>query len=214
MAKRLRRDADLAGRTAVEASLSIVPYVGPRVVAAMHALEIRTISDRIEDFVEEFNELGARLDQSKVDHEYLTSPEYVDSAIAALEAARRTSDRRKLRMIAAFLLGAATVERPADLDVETVLIAIRDLSPSMLWMAGRIQVLATNPGQSQRMYGRAIPPAVPDRDFVLNRLVAAGLISEAGSGRFQVFQGDYSPTETLTRTMHTMQAGGWTPDPG
>jgi hypothetical protein len=110
-------------------------------------------------------------------------------------------------------LGAATIERPPDLDIEAVLVAIRDLSPAMLWMAGRIQVLASNPAQSQRMYGRAIPPAMPDRDFVLNRLVGAGLITEAGSGRFQVFQGDYSPTDTLTRTIRTMQAGGWAPDP-
>jgi hypothetical protein len=67
LARRLARDTDLAGRWAAEVSLSLVPYVGPRVVEAIHALEIRSISDRIEDFLEEFAELGARLDQTKVD---------------------------------------------------------------------------------------------------------------------------------------------------
>jgi hypothetical protein len=210
LVRRVRRDVDLAGRTAAEVSLSLVPYVGPRVVAAMHALEIRTISDRIEDFVEEFRELGARLDQTKVNREYLTSAEYVDGAMAALDAARRTSDRNKLRIIAAFLLGAATVDRPADLDVEAVLVSIRDLSPTMLWMAGRIHDLATQ-AATRVSQGRAIPPAVPDRDMVLSRLVAAGLINAAGTSRFDVFTGEYVPTDTLTRTIRTIRAGGWTP---
>jgi hypothetical protein len=187
-----------------------IPLVGPTVSVAVTALEMHATTKRLDMFFEELRRLGARVDEEKVDRAYLDSPEFVDSVMAAIDAARRTSDRTKQRMVAAFLLGAATVERPTDLDVEAVLIAVRDLSPIALWMAGRIHELASDPGESQRMYGRAIPPAVPDRDFVLNRLVAAGLINEVGTGRFQAFQGDFSPTETLTRTMRTMQAGGWT----
>lgn len=52
--------------------------------------------------------------------------------IAGLEAARRTSDRAKHRMLAAILTGAARTDRPQPLDVEDVLVVLRDLSQHAL----------------------------------------------------------------------------------
>jgi len=211
--QRLKEDASLTARVGIEVAVASVPLIGGQLATAITALEMHALSKRLEMFVQQLRDLGARIDELKVDRDYLDSPEFVDSVMAAIDAARRTSDRQKLRMIAALLLGASTVDRPADLDVEAVLIALRDLSPMALWMAGKIDELSTEPGKSQHMYGRAVPPAAPDRDFLLNRLVAAGLINQVGSGRFQAFQGDFSPTDTLSRTIRTMRAGGWTPEP-
>jgi len=210
--QRLKEGASLTTRVGIEVAVASVPVIGGQLATAMTALEMHAVSKRLEMFVEELRDLGARLDEQKVDRQYVESTEYVDSVMAAIDAARRTSDRQKLRMIAALLLGASTVDRPADLDVEAMLIALRDLSPMALWMAGRIHELSTEPAKSQHMGGRAVPPAAPDRDFLLNRLVAAGLINQVGSGRFQVFQGDFSPTETLSRTIRTMRAGGLSPE--
>ena len=213
LVSRTKEAAGFTVRSAAEIAVASIPVVGAPLAAAVTALEMHVLSKRLGTFVEELRDLGARLDEQKVDRTYLETEEFIDTVMAAFDAARRTSDRQKLRMMAALLLGATTVDRPADLDVEAVLIALRDLSPMALWMAGRIHELSSDPSKSGRMHGRCIPPAAPDRDFLLNRLVAAGLINEMGSGRLRVFQGDYSPTETLTRTMSTMKAGGWVPDP-
>src|SRR5690348_13366059 len=110
LANRTSKAAALTARSAAEIAVASLPIVGAPLAAAVTALEMHALSKRLEMFAAELGELGAGLDEQKVDRDYLESTEYVDSVMAAIDAARRTSDRQKLRMIAALLLGASTVD--------------------------------------------------------------------------------------------------------
>ncbi len=206
--KRVAKDAKFVAVTSVEMIAGAIPVVGGVVTTALTALELKALSERLEMLVEELASLAARVDGAKVSHEYLHSPEFEDVMIVGLEAGRRTRAREKLRMIAAILVGAATIDAPKELDVEAVLTAIRDLSPAELWIAREVYRLAMLPGNLRR----ANPPVGVDADFQLHHLEAAGLITRAMSGGpmgGQRFTGQYSPTETFSRVMLLMEAGGW-----
>jgi hypothetical protein len=212
-ARRVGKDVAFGGRTAAQMAVAMVPVLGGAIGAGITALEMQGLTQRMEAMVGEVADAVRRVDEAKVDRDYIASPAFVDVVMAALDAGRRTSDRDKLKMIASILVGTATVDRPEELDVEAVLVAVRDLSPTALAMARRIHELAENPELSGLPHGRAIPPGGPDRDFLLNRLEAAGLIQRFGVSGFRLAgpAGQYSPTDTLTRILRLMQAGGWEP---
>src|SRR5436853_3850041 len=116
-----KRAANLAGEAVSFAGVSVlsaVPVVGPVVSGAITELEIRHISLRLKAFEQQLNDLAAHIDQGRIDWVYIESVEYLDLAIASLEAARRTSDVQKLRAIGAILFGAASLDRPPHLDAE------------------------------------------------------------------------------------------------
>jgi hypothetical protein len=207
LGKHIRRDAKFAGKSLIELGISLIPYVGQVVGSALTALELKAVSIRLEEFVGVLAELAKTIDHDLVKYDYLKAREFEDIVIVALEAARRTSNRDKLMMIASILLGAATIDAPEDLDVEAVLTRIRDLSPAELSMA---RTVYQNSGVGT--YGRAIAAGGVDTDFQVQHLEASGLLSPVmrwgpmGGSRFS---GEHAPTPTFRRIMALMEAGGW-----
>jgi len=113
-------------------------------------------------------------------------------------------------MIAAVLTGAAAIDRPQPLDIEDVLVAMRDLSPSSLVLLRQIHEMAAGQPVGSIMTA-VVPTTVPDRDFLLNRLVAAGFIQEMKINEYSPHV-HYQPTDTFLRVVQLMQAGGWRSD--
>jgi hypothetical protein len=52
------------------------------------------------------------------------------------------------------------------------------------------------------------PPEVPDREFLLKRLEAAGFISEVGGARLDYEGGAYTETETYRKIVGALAAVG------
>jgi hypothetical protein len=209
LARHAARDASFAGRTTAEMLIGAIPVLGGVVAAAMTALEFQAISLRLQTFIEELTNLAEDLDEAKVSHEYLRTTEFEDIVIAGMEAARRTSNRDKLRMIASILLGAVITDAPKDLDVEGVLTRIRDLSPGELSLA-RVALKGAAPGAG----GKVFVPVGVDGEFQMANLVASGLVTAvsrpAGLLGGLRLTGEYSPTPTFLRIVALMEAGGWT----
>jgi hypothetical protein len=112
-------------------------------------------------------------------------------------------------MVAGVLTGATTVDRPPALDIEAVLTAIRDLSPTSLRLALEIE-RRYRENDSPETYGGAIyPPEWPDRVFLLKRLEAAGLVEELTGTFLDYLGGRYKPTETFVRILGVLKAAGW-----
>jgi hypothetical protein len=176
---------------------------------ALTSLEIQHLTDRLEAFVEELREAVSGLSVDKLDRDYLQSDEFAAAALAAIEAARHTSHRGKMSMVAGILAGATTIDRPQALDIEAVLTAIRDLSPNSLHLGLELEHLFRE-NQSPDTYGGAIyPPQWPDGVFLLKRLEAAGLVEEL-TGTFLDYPGGrYKPTDTFVRVLSVLKAAGW-----
>ncbi len=199
--------AGFTGLTIGEMVVAEIPLVGGAMSVAITALELAHVHRRLEALAEELGSHASRVQEQKADRAYVDSPQFVDAMIAGIEAARRTSDRDKLRMIASILVGSATVDRPIALDIEGVLTALRDLSPQALALMRDIDHEDRDRPRGA-VLPAVVPPMVPDREFLLGRLVAAGLIQEMAPNDY-VGSSQYLPTTTWSRIVEVLEAGGW-----
>lgn len=200
-----------AGKVVGAAGVAAIPFVGGSIGAAMVELQMQRLSGRVQVLMDEVARLAGGMDAARIDLDYVHSDRFQDELAAAIDAAHRSSNRKKLRAIAALVMGSATRERPDGLDVEALLVAIRDLSPSAISLG--LQILRHRRELTFGIVtGMVVPPEVPDRTFLLKRLEASGLIEEIadpGLG-YGPAGGKYNATDTFERLLRLLESGGWT----
>lgn len=209
--KRAGRLAASGISVGAQMGLAAIPFVGGPLATVVAELELRHLGLRVERWIQELRAAIDRVEHAKVDHAFLATPEFTDIVIADIEAARRTNDGEKLRLLASVLAGATSVERPTELDIEGLLVTIRDLPPAAINLVLSIHRQA---GQTPHSYlqGYYPPTDFPDGDFVMNRLVAAGFAREfnvVGGMTFQ--QPGWQLTSTWYRLVELVKTGGWEP---
>jgi hypothetical protein len=170
------------------------------------------VLDRLNVLVDELRQAIERMPAEKQDPT-VTEERLIDPALRAVRGATETGDQEKVRAIAAALVGAISVDRPADLDVETALAALSNLTPADLRAARR---LADHLGPA------TFPPPAelgPDSLFFVARLQAAGLLesvvlpaSPPGSRLGPGYRSDpaveFRFTPTFGRILALLRAGG------
>jgi hypothetical protein len=168
--------------------------------------------DRAQILGEEVRQAIGRVSAEKLDVG-VSEGQLYDAAIRAVRGAMDTASREKVQLIAAILVGATSVDRPNDLDVESVMASIVTLTPADLVSARRL-VDHLGPG--------TFPSPVelgPDGLFFIARLQAAGLIESVAinaarpSGRHRVLEEvlpsiEYRFTPTFGRILDLLRAGG------
>jgi hypothetical protein len=174
-----------AANPALRAAVVIaVPFVGGAFDALAGTAGSNLAQDRMSIFFEELGQRIAALEAAKRDPD-VTVEELVDATIRALRGAIETGDRVKVRMLASILVGATSVERPAELDSESVVASLVSLTPADLHFVRRL---------SQLVKGStfAAPSELgPDRLFFVGRLFGAGLLESVAL--------DATPTSGLHR---------------
>lgn len=168
------------------AFVQAIPFVGGVLDAFVGTAGSNIAFSRLQEFAEELNvaiERTAQRQDLAINEDHL-----LDAAIRAVHGAVETGNRQKRQTIAAALVGGASIDRPAELDLESVMASLVNLTPADLTFAAS---LASR--QSQAKIDRlnranteyvgppleSFPPpadAGSDRMFYLARLQAAGLL--------------------------------------
>jgi hypothetical protein len=201
MHPRNRRGRTRELRAATQLGLNLVPYVGP-VIAQLISLYATERRNRFLDAtLEEIRQQFAALDATKLDRDFIGSPEFEEATFRAFDAGRVASASEKRRLIAAALVGAASVGRPSGLDVEAILDTLRVLTPIDLKLANALWNEAGGDSAMSLVKEVAGPSDFPDRDFHLKRLEAAGLIRNTEARHF-----DWVDQYVLTQTFHRLMA--------
>ena len=212
LALRLVEDAAVlySGNAAFRAVLAAIPFVSG-LDALVATGGSNTALERLRALIED---LGAQVRQltDKQDRA-VTEEQLLDSAIRAVRGATETGNREKVRTIAAALVGETSVDRPRDLDVESVIAALVSLTPADLAAARRL-VDHLGPGTFPP------PPELgPDSLFYMARLQAAGLLesivlpaSEPAARHGPGYRTDpaieFRFTPTFGRILALLRAGG------
>lgn len=159
------------------------------------------LSDRTEARLQQLEESG-RLDET-----VLKDPQFHAVVFQATLAAAQEGESEKIDLYAAILAGAASRERPAQLNVRAVLATMSFLSADELRLARQFY-------ENFNQLGRAIrdgapPPAWgPDTGLYLAHLESADLIVARvvdGPRRFQGPEGNYFVTDTFQRLMELIE---------
>lgn len=212
LALRLVRDGALAysENPAVRAVLTAIPFVASLdalVGTAGSNIALDRLRALIEDLGVQVERLADKVDTAVSDEQLL------DSAIRAVRGAIETGNREKVRTIAAALVGATSVDRPSDLDVESAIASLVTLTPADLVAARRFLDIRGN--------STAPPPPElgPDAPFYMGRLQAAGLFesivlpaSPPGARQGPGYRTDtvieFRTTTTFRRILDLLRAGG------
>ena len=172
----------------------------------------KLVLERMEVLVEELRAAIERVSSEKQDPA-VTEEQLIDAAIRAVRGAAETANREKVQTIAAALVGATSVDRPADLDVESAMASLVSLTPADLEVA---RVLAENASGFGISADRFLNE---DILFHLGRLQAAGLLEslvKPGEDRTRMGLGPTDPkiefrvTPTFLRIIELLRAGGVT----
>ena len=192
---------------AAQVALNIVPFVGPVVSQASSLYASERRSQQLDELIVEIQQRLANLAAEKIDRSYVETAEFQEAAFRAFDAGRTTNNANKRQLIAAALVGAATVSRPAGLDVEAILDTLRVLTPTDLDLARKLW--DESGGDEPKSIVTAVigPADFPDLEFHLKRLEAAGLITST-AGRHLDWSGQYLLTGTFHRLMALLRIGG------
>lgn len=188
--------------------LGLVPFVGSAIDAAISELERQQAAASMDDFLRELCDFVLHLEKDKLDEAYVASADFTERLIQTCRLARLTRDKAKIRMYAAVLTNSMTLARASDLEPESILDTLADLSPGDvtilqdIWTGTQKGVLPYLPSYASAGGGHAAPSGIGENaEFHLLRLQRFGLIREKSGAYFDYSGGEYSATPTLRKLM-------------
>lgn len=205
-----RRIALGAGEVIRHALLGAVPVVGGALDAAVSEVERQRKEAGRDELLRQLARFADRLDEKKLDLAYLDSDEFKDRFATAWRLAEKTRDTTRIRLYAAILAGSASGMHASDLEPDSILQVLADLSPDDLLVLQDVW----RKGQSGHMaytYRRADEePKLPEHAsrhlvFHLLRLERAGLIKQEADVHDALTGDAFAPTMTLFTLMELVR---------
>lgn len=194
--KRVHNDVSLAVKAVNRAALAVVPVVGPIVSAAMGAYDDEYKQRRIDALTEELSAV-MKLAESKIDPSFFETDEGKALTMKVVRDSLQTADRKKVRYLAAVLIGSATPDTIEPLEVEAILNAMAQLTSTDMTLA---RAFVAQMGHVNVLEGDAVPDVVPNPHFHAARLEHAGFIERSANGlRFRT--APHVPSAVLTQLM-------------
>lgn len=199
------------------AGVQLIPFgIGGAIDVLVTTRGAALVERRLTAFIEELRGAAERLGEEKVDRAFLDTEEWDDLVIRAMRSAADTRDREKIRLYAALLVGAAATDRDRDVDLESLLSAIAELSPLEIRLARSIyemqkldvdrdleltEVVARGWGDPAKYPAEAMA----NLTFHLKRLERTGLVSEITGAYWDYTGGAYRVTMTFRRLMRYLE---------
>jgi hypothetical protein len=194
--KRAHNDVSLAVRAINRAALVNVPVVGPIITELMGVYGDEFKQRQLDALAEELNAV-MKLVEGKVDRQFLEGDDFAALVMRVMRDSLQTTDRKKVRYLAAVLGGSATAERIETLEVEAILNAMAQLTSADMVLA---RAFVAQMGRVNVLEGEAVPEVVPNAHFHAARLESAGFIERSGNA-LRGRTAPYVPTSVLNQLM-------------
>jgi hypothetical protein len=160
----------------VSNAINQIPHYGNEINKLLFGDAQRRVAERAKDVFDAVKERVERIEESKIDKEFLKSDEFMTIVILAIEQLQTTHDTEKKRMIANALANSGVVGFSSDSRKELFMRILRDLAPEHVAML-KSMLPRTLPNRV-RGIAREIKDPPANSLAVLQRLAAQGLIDE------------------------------------
>ncbi len=135
----LEKAAEIYSQSALlRAEICGIPFIGSSIDAFFGTRGQNIIQRRIFHFINKLKSEIAKLEEKKVDKEYIISEEFFDLMFRAFEYTGRTRDDSKIELYAKILRGAVNIDNRNEYDPEEYLEVIKELTPFELKVAKAI----------------------------------------------------------------------------
>lgn len=162
---------------AAKVAIELIPQYGNHIVKLLFGDAQKRVAERAKDVFDAVRERVERLDEQKIDKEFLKSDEFMTIIILAVEQLQTTHDKEKLRMLANALANSGTTDFSSDARKELFFRIFRTLAPEHLAEMQRIRIkqIGSVPGMSK---GIEVKDPKGELLAVLQTLAANGLVDE------------------------------------
>ncbi|MGB9471051.1 MAG: hypothetical protein WBQ59_17010, partial [Candidatus Acidiferrum sp.] len=124
---------------AVKLAIEAIPHFGSYITKLLFGDAQKRIAEGAKDVFEAVRERVEKLDESKIDKEFLKSDEFMTIVTLAIEQLQTTHDKRKLEMMSNALANSGTVDFSADQRKELFFRIFRNLAPERIAELQRIR---------------------------------------------------------------------------
>jgi plasmid stabilization system protein ParE len=149
----------------MRAAVAAIRYIGGAIDAFFGTWGAEVIQRRLDLLFEELESAAEKLEDGKVDKEYLHSEEFFDLLLRVFREASSTRHQDKIQLYARILVGSSNLDRPTNADPEDLLRVLAGLSPSQVGIARTMYQMSTDPTTART--GPILPPAGPSSEFNL-----------------------------------------------
>jgi hypothetical protein len=165
-------------KMALDAALSLVPFIGSPILSLMNDLAGQRLHKRIVEMFSTMKELIEEVDEGKINVDYFKSEEFQTLLFLGFEQLRTTHDKEKQSLLAHALTNSGVNEFSSEERKELFVRTLRDLSPSHI----RVLKELMPPERLRNLR----PDVWPTRDgptgeelAILQQLTAHGLVEES-----------------------------------
>jgi hypothetical protein len=194
----IKNDALVTAEALSMAALSNVPIVGSTITTIMGVYGTKYMQRRVDTLAEELDATMKRV-EDKVDRAFLETDEWAALVMRVVRDSMQTTDRKKVRYLAAILAGTAMADGLDRSEAETMLNALSQLTAADMVLARALMDRLghrVNPLEADNL-----PNVVPNPYFHAARLEAAGFIGRSESTGMRFQPAPYMPTPILRHLM-------------
>jgi hypothetical protein len=160
----------------VSTAINQIPHYGNEINKLLFGDAQRRVTERAKDVFNAVKERVERIEESKIDREFLKSDEFMTILILAIEQLQTTHDKEKLTMIANALANSGVVGFSSDSRKELFIRILRDLAPEHVALL-RSMLPTTLPNHTRSIARELKDPQGNDL-AILQSLAAQGLVDE------------------------------------
>lgn len=183
----------------VDGGLSLIPFVGTAISSSLDTRAFQLFEENSRKFAEEVQGIITDLDESKLDKEFLESPEFTSLLVVTLSRNAHTYQQEKIKVFAKIFVSFLTSPESKSSYKEGFIQIIDELDVDHIRILGFIFERANNPVEiDERLRDRVFADDISSNlQIPLGRTLAYcqqllkfGLVRDWGVGRFGKYEPD------------------------
>ena len=189
----------------IDGGLSLIPFLGQAITSALDTRAFQLFEENSRQFAEEVRRLLSRLNETKLDKQFMESNEFVSLLIEILARNARTYEQEKISLYARVFVNAATYDKSEVPYKEGFIRIIDELSVEHIRVLAFIYEQSENFTEDDKENGKdrvlakqvseALRISLSRTQAYCDQMIRFGLLRDWAIGKFDYKPGFYAITD-------------------